>query len=400
LADDNRPFIFGGYTEIGERSTSEDYEEEDTDDDYTYEKYNLKFEQKVSDLLKYNFSSSFYDKDYKDNDSLDNISRILKSGFTYYVRKDKAESLKLNIRFKYKEKRFDNKPINEYDQIMLFSGFTFKRKELYSIGFNAGINNYDYREAAQKDHLGIFGKVKGKRYFLDNNLTLNSSYRIETADRKNIGRKRTMHNITGGIDYIFDLPWLYKFTAMAGWGERDTKEEDERDEDYDYKYKRYYVKTGHRISERLKTNLKYQYFKRDYVSADLDNRGFYVLNKWDYEILNDKRQRFWLDFDVEYKEADYPLKANNDYKKGTFGIKANYKIKKDWKVTASLKENNYDFNDSSKDKKRYYVKLSGQKFFLKGDLTLSLDFKYRHTDWEQRNNTEEEAARVGFKYKF
>ena len=45
-ADD---FVLSGYTEVGKRSTAEDYEEEDTDNDYTYRNYHLKFGQKVSD---------------------------------------------------------------------------------------------------------------------------------------------------------------------------------------------------------------------------------------------------------------------------------------------------------------------------------------------------------------
>ena len=34
-------FILSGYTEVGKRSTAEDYEEEGTDDDYTYQNYHL-----------------------------------------------------------------------------------------------------------------------------------------------------------------------------------------------------------------------------------------------------------------------------------------------------------------------------------------------------------------------
>ena len=71
-------FTLSGYTEIGKRSTAEDYEEEDTDDDYTYRNYHLKFGQKVSDRLSYDIGSFVYDKDYDAKDSLDNISRIFK----------------------------------------------------------------------------------------------------------------------------------------------------------------------------------------------------------------------------------------------------------------------------------------------------------------------------------
>src|SRR3989338_9473326 len=86
-------FTLSGYTEAGNRSTAEDYEEEDTDDDYTYRNYHLKFGQKVSGLLSYDISSFVYDKDYKGRDSLDNISRLFKTNWAYYLKKLKEESL-------------------------------------------------------------------------------------------------------------------------------------------------------------------------------------------------------------------------------------------------------------------------------------------------------------------
>src|SRR4030065_936830 len=84
-------FTLSGYTEAGKRSTAEDYEEEDTDDDYTYRNYHLKFGQEISDRLSYDISSFFYDKDSQSKDSLDNISRLFK---TNYIRKLSEESLK------------------------------------------------------------------------------------------------------------------------------------------------------------------------------------------------------------------------------------------------------------------------------------------------------------------
>lgn len=397
-----------GYTEIGEKSTAEDYEEEDTDDDYTYRNYHLKLGQKVSDRLSYDISSFVYDKDYKTRDSLDNISRFFKTSWSYYLRKlnpsavlrTEEESLELDVRLNYKEKRYDNTPRSEYDQIRIAPTLTFKKKDLYTIDLTAGIDDYDYLEATEKDQLKIFGKIGIDRYFLDKKLMLTSSYKIEQLEKKEINRKRTKNEVLGGFDYVFDLPWVHKITTRAGWGERDTKEEEERDEDFDYEYWRYYTKTEHRISPKLKTNLKYQYFKKDYVSADLDHRGFYIQNSWDYELLDDEKQRVWFDLGIEHKDADYTLKADNNYKKETAEIKANYQKKKDWKVSAALKGNSYDFNDSSNDKKRYYAKLSGEKIFLEGNLVLSVDLKYRYTDQSQENNKEQEAVRVAFRYRF
>lgn len=291
-ADD---FTVSGYSEVGRRPTAEDYEEEDTDEDYTYQNYHLKLEQKISDRLSYDISSFIYDKDYKSKDSLDNISRIFKTSWSYYIRKLKEESLELDFRLNYKEKRYDNTPRSEYDQIRFAPTLTFKKKDLYTIDLTAGIDNYDYLEPGEKNQLKLFTRAGGKRYLLEKKLMLTGSYKLENTEQEKIDRKRTKQEIMGGFDYLFDLPWLYKITTRTGWGQRDTKEDWDRDEDFDYEYWRYYTKTEHRINPKLKTDLKYQYFKKDYVIADLDHRGFYIQNGWDYEILDDEKQRIGFD---------------------------------------------------------------------------------------------------------
>ena len=396
-ADD---FVLSGYTEVGKRSTAEDYEEEDTDEDYTYQNYHLKLEQKISDRLSYDVSLFVYDKDYKGRDSLDNISRIFKTNWSYYLKKLKEESLELDFKVKYKEKRYKNSPSNEYDEIRAVPTLTFKKKDLYTIDLALGIDNFDYLAEGQKDQFKVFTQVGGKRYLLEKKLMLAGSYKIENTEQEKINRKRTKQEVAGGFDYLFDLPWLYKIITRAGWGQRDTKEDEERDEDFDYEYWSYYTKTEHRINPKLKTDLKYQYFKKDYISADLDHRGFYLQNNWDYEILDDEKKRVWLDLGLEHKDIKYNLKSDNDYQKETVEAKLSYKRKKNWQTSAGLEQNFYDFNDSSNDKKRTYVKLSAEKLFLEGDLVLSLDLKYRYTDYKQKDDKDQEAVRVAFKYKF
>jgi len=393
-------FTFSGYTEIGTRSTAEDYEEEDTDDDYSYQNYHLKFEQEVYSRLNYDISSFVYKKDYKSKDSLDNIFRLFKMSGSYYLRKFKEESLKLDVRLNYKEKRYKNTPGSEYDQLSVAPTFKFEKKDFYTIDLTTGIDNYDYLVKSINDQFKIFGKIGADRYFLDKKLMLTSSYKIEQLEKKNIDRQRTKHEFMAGFDYLFDFPWLYKITTRVGWGQRDTKQDEERDEDFDYEYWQYYTKTEHRINPKLKTDLKYQYFKKDYINSNLDHSGFYIQNSWDYEILDNEKQKIWLDFVLEHKDVDYTLKADNNYKKETTEFKANYQRKKNWKVSAALEGSAYDFNDSSNDKKRYYAKLSGEKLFFKGDLLLSLDLKYKFTDYEQDNDKNQKAVRLAFKYKF
>jgi len=407
-------FVINGYTEIGKKSTAEDYEEEDTDNDYTYRNYHFKFKQKVSDRLTYDIGSFIYNKDYDSNDSLDNTTKLFKTNWSYYIKKFKEKSLKLDFRLNYKEKRYDNTPRSEYDQIRLAPTLTKKKKNIYSVDLTIGIDDYDYLVKGVKDQLKFFSKIGGKKYFLDKKLMIISSYKLEQSEKENINRKRTKQEVFGGFDYIFDIPLVYKVTTRAECGNRDTKYEEDRDEDYDYEYWRYYIKSEHKINPKLKTNFKYQFFKKDYISADLDQNGFYIQNNWDFKLLNDETQRVWFDLNFEHKDVEYTLKTNNDYKKEVVEIKITYKRKKNlptskagWKVSAALEGNFYDFNDSSlpvgqesNDKKRYYAKLSGEKLFLNGDLVLSLDLKYRYTNEAQGNNKTQETVRLRFKYKF
>ncbi|MDP2922732.1 MAG: hypothetical protein Q8O30_03300 [Candidatus Omnitrophota bacterium] len=427
--------LLTGYAEAGKRSTSEDYEEEGTDDDYSYYDYHLKLGQKISDRISYDIGSFIYDKHYNTKDSLDNISRTFKTNWSYYLMPPQERLLELGFKLNYKEKRYENSPGSEYNRITAAPLLSFTEKDLYAIDVSAGVDEFNYLETGEKDQLNFFSKIGGKRYFLDKKLMLTSSYKIETLEQEIINRERTKQEALGGFDYLFDgstssldfardgepvepltinpkacrridFPWLYKITTRVGWGQRDTKEDEERDEDYDYEYWSGYVKSEHRINRKLKTGLKYQYFKKDYISGDLNNRGFYIQNNWDYEILDDEKQKIWLDLGIEYKGVDYTLEEDNNYKKEIAEIKLSYQKKKNslghsgWKTSLVLEGNSYDYNDSINNKKRYYIKLSGEKLFLKERLALSLDLKYRYTDYEQGNDKEQEAVRVAFKYRF
>ncbi|MFH0926423.1 MAG: hypothetical protein V1872_12495 [bacterium] len=389
-----------GYTEVGKRSTSEDYEEEDTDDDYTYQNYHLRLEGEVADCLAYDFSSFIYDKDYAGRDALDNISRIFKTNWRYYQKKLKEESLRTDIGLKYKEKRYKNKPRNEYDELRVEPSVYYKKKDVYTLSLAVGVDKFDYSAAGEKDQLKIFAKVSGDHYFLEKKLLLKSSYRIEQLEKKKDDQERTKQDVMGGFDYAFDFPWIDRVGSRIEWGERDTKDEDERDEDYDYKYWQFLVKTVHKITPKLKTYLKYQCLQKDYLTADLDNEGFYIQNNWNYEILEDKQQRIGLNWGVQHKDVRYTLKSGNDYRKETFEVNTSYKRKKNWGTSLGLEADFYDFDDAGDDKRRYYLRLSGEKILLEGDMVVALDFKHKCTTYKQKNDKGQEAVRMSFQYKF
>lgn len=393
-------FTLSGYLEAGERSQSEDFEEEDEDRAYTYQNYQLRLKQRVSDRFNYTISSLIYDKDYRSIDSLDNVSKIFDLKGSYYLNKQKQESLKLDIRLKYREKRYRDTPSSEYDQIMFSPRLTYNKKDSYRIDLSAGVNNYDYISIGGNDQLKFFSKLGAKGYLLDKKLMLTSSYRLETTVQKRADKRKDKDEFMFGFDYISDIPFIYKITARAKLGQRDTKGDDERDDDFDYEYMQFYVKTTHRINPEIKTDLKYQYFEKDYLTADLDHSGFYVRNSWRWKMLSDETEELYFNFTAKHKDVDYALKSDSDYKKETLGIKGTYRRKKNWKTSASLEGNFYDYRDSTKDKSRYYTKLSFEKLFPEHNLRLSLDFKYKYTDNKQAGDIQEESVRLAFRYKF
>lgn len=400
-------FVFSGYSEAGRRSQAEDFAEEDTDEDYGYQNYHLKVEQRVSKRLRYDVSSFIYRKDYKARDSLDNISRIFKAGLAYDLKRFEQELIRFDFKLKSRQRRYKNSPASEYDEISAAPAFTFEEKDNYRVDLTLEVDNFDYLAEGEKDQFKTLASLGGQKHFLEKRLTMVSSCKIEQLEQEKANRKKTKQEIGAGFDYEFELPWIYQLVSRLSWGQRDTKDEEERDEDIDFEYWQYYVKSEHRINPKLKTHLKYQYFAKDYVSADIDHRGFYLQNSWDYDVLDDQRQRFWLDFSAEHKEVKYNLKPGNDYQKETLEAKISYKRKKNlpgrqagWQTSIGLEENFYDFSAKDNDKNRSYLKLSAEKLFQGGDLALSVDFKYRYTDYAQKEDNQEEALRLGFKYRF
>ena len=393
-------FVFSGYSEAGRRSQAEDFAEEDTDEDYGYQNYHLKFEQRASERLSYDVSSFVYRKDYKARNSLDNISRIFKAGLAYDLKRFEQELIRFDFKLKSRQRRYKNSPASEYDEISAAPALTFEEKDNYRVDLTLGVDNFDYLAEGEKDQFKTSAGLGGRKHFLEKRLTLISSYRIERLDQEKANRKKTKQEVDGGFDYEFELPWIYQLVSRLSWGQRDTKDEEERDEDMDFEYWQYYVKSEHKINPKLKTHLKYQYFAKDYISADLDHRGFYFQNALDYEVLDSQRQRFWLDFSIAYKEVEYNLKPDNDYQKVSLQAKVSYKRKKNWQASLGLEDNFYDFSAQDNDKKRSYLKLSAEKLFQGGDLILSVDFKYRFTNYAKKEDQQEEALRLGFKYRF
>ncbi len=389
-----------GYVETGDRSQAEDLEEEESDREYRFQNYHVKFTHKPSGPLSYEVSSFIYDRDYRSQDSLDNISRIFKAGGSYYLKKLKNNSLKLSLKLKYKEKRYRDSPSKEYDQVMLVPKLTYTEKDSHAINLAAGVNNYDYTGTGTKDQLRFFSRLGAKKYLLKKKLLLASSYKFEATTHRNAGRQKNKNDLMLGFEYLFKNQLIHKIAVRAELGQRDTKDDDARDEDFDYKHRRFHLRTESRLTKKIQTGLKFQYFKKDYLTADLDHSGFYVLGRWKYIVISDADKTFYFNSYSERKDVHYSVKQAGDYIKHSLRIKATYNKKKNWKTSASLQGSFYDYEDKNRNRNRYYARYLFEKMLFKRVLRLTLNLKYKYTDNRQAADTEEQAARLAFKYSF
>ncbi len=159
-------FTLKGYFEAGKKTQAEDFEEEDDDREYIYQNYHVRLSHRLSRRSSYELGSFIYDKDYTSRDSLDNISKIFHAKGSHYLNKRKEDSLKLDIKLKYKEKRFRNTPDSEYNQIMFSPKLSYDRKDSYSVNLSTGINNFNYINTEGNDQLKFFFELGTKKYLL------------------------------------------------------------------------------------------------------------------------------------------------------------------------------------------------------------------------------------------
>ncbi|TNF53011.1 hypothetical protein EP227_06600, partial [bacterium] len=184
--------------------------------------------------MKYEFGTYIYDKDYRDRDNLDNFSRLFHARGTYYVKKHKQKFSILDVKLKYKVKRYDETPSSEYNQIAFSPKITLTRKNSYTLKISGGINSYDYRSANSKDQFKVYSKLDVRGYLFEGNLTLLSSYKFEFTAETKKDRNKNKNDFLSGFDYRINAPLIQKVSARFSLGQRDTKEDDMRDEDFDY----------------------------------------------------------------------------------------------------------------------------------------------------------------------
>jgi hypothetical protein len=392
-------FVLSGFVEAGSWFTTQDYEE-DLDEDFSYQYYHLKFEEKLSTKSKYSLSSFLYNKNYDSLDSLDNLSRTLNLLWSYDAGKSGAKTFGLDLALGYRGKRYQDNKASDYDKVYILPSAVFVLKDNLKLDFSLGVENFNYLAGKNKDEFKFLGRIGCERFFEKKQLRLGLGYKLENLSKSQPGRKKSKQDVSIGAVLNPKTFFLSGLALKITFGQRDTKDEEDRDQDYDYCYRSFLIRTKHKLKEKLSTDFEGEYFKKTYTSARLGYHFYRIANSWDYQILDNQRHRVSLEIGLEHKNVDYLGGQRSDYRKETFKTKLNFQTKKDWKLGVGAEENFYIYETPDKDKNRTYFVFSLEKSFLERRFLLQADFKVRFTDYKYQNDQEQKAARLGFEYRF
>ncbi|MDD5492590.1 MAG: hypothetical protein PHV60_07930, partial [bacterium] len=247
--------------------------------------------------------------------------------------------------------------------------------------------NYNYLN--REDETKRFIRVRGIKYLLEDKLTLSGGIRLEQMDERQQDRYRTQNKADLGLKYKVDMSWIESVSIKAEKGHGDTKDED-NDLDLDYRYWQGSVKTWHTIGGEIKTDLAYEYMKKDYLLANNDFQEFSFSNGWNYE---------WLSLDLKHKEVAYGDKVNSNYRRETLGVGVRYAKRLDWNARAGIEGNYYLYENGLNDKDRYYVTAGGEKV-LTSQVRLGVELKWRVTDNRNSADKKDAGVRVTGEWKY
>ncbi|OGR88721.1 MAG: hypothetical protein A3A86_02110 [Elusimicrobia bacterium RIFCSPLOWO2_01_FULL_60_11] len=111
-----------GESEVGQRSTSEDFDGEDQEDDYQYLNGHLALDGRISSKLTAESDAYRKTKDYEFLNDLDNQTDAFTVKPILLLRDEDKRSLKADFRANYRHKRYENQPRLDYNQIDLSQG--------------------------------------------------------------------------------------------------------------------------------------------------------------------------------------------------------------------------------------------------------------------------------------
>lgn len=393
-----------GFFETGNTDTVEAIEGRDILD-YDYAKYYLRYKYPVKKPLNLTLVYNSYLKKYEREKKLNNNTISVKTYWDYSLLISKDSSLKFDVDFGWREKRYKEKDVYTNSQWLLKLKSTYKIEDLWSLSGEVGYKEYDYFLTEGKDRMEFSERVEWKRYFSNKRLQFLVLLNFRQTDfDSQPDTSQFIYRL--GVKVRPEFTVLSEMTGRIEEGKKYTDEdiEEEQEGDYYFKYRRWWLKTEHPVLERMYTVLKYTDYNKDYKdyeTVDFDHSWYEIENRWRYIVLKNPVKRLSLTFSYFHRETDYSQRKISSYDKDSVEMGAQYSWRNNWKALLKFGVSFYNYTiGREKDKKTYSIGIQFEKEIIARKLALAVEYKWKLKDYELKPDVTQNAGRVSIDYKF
>lgn len=388
------------YFATGEKSQTDGIEDRDLSGSFKYYKYGLSFNSKPQDAPALKLAFEEYRKDFLNNIQSDVNTYTSKMGVGFPLLNDKDSSLDADLDFLVRNKRYDDSPNSEYDQIETKGAIKYKLKDMYSLGVSGGINNYEYRNRSDSDVLKTFLKLSPEVYLFDKTLELGGFFRIRWLDNSGNNKDATETILSGDTALSLEMPLLYKIKAGIETGKENTQDTEDREDSLRYKYTKWDITTYHKFNKRLKTQLEYGQKRRDYLSDNNDYENWHIENKSNFKLLESELFDLNLFTEGEHKETEFNKAHSNSYIKNEITGGLSFLKMANWSLKPEFTFTKYNYtSESTSDENSYRAKVSAKKY-INENFILEGYYWYKWKDYRYKPDIEQWTLNLSCSIKF
>lgn len=388
------------FYDFGRRGSSGTVEEEDLTDEFYYQKFDIKFFQKLTAKASYYIKYQYYTKDFDNNENLNNNFHSTRLSLDSILYSKDGFSIKTGPDFEFKEKLYRNSPASNYDQIKIDLPFIFKKDGDWTVKAAGGINSYHYPNTP-KDQLKLNARFDVSKKLFDERLEISAFYKLQEIEREKLAN-RLERTYGAGLDYKIESPVIRELGAGFEQGMDNTIIYEEREDSYDFKYFMWFFKTRHSFFEKLKVNLRYANIVRNYADYDHNFDGFVFENNCVWTALDTKDSTIDLKFDYLHKQFRFPYASSpfSIYNNNVSGA-MEFERKEKWKGYLSYETKFYDFPAKRTNDKIYYIIKAGiEKYVIKDSFLVGFDYRYTYKNYLHKPRIFEDVFRIRATYKF
>jgi hypothetical protein len=396
-----------GSTEIsystGKRSQTDGIEERDLSGDYSFYKYGLTVKATPLEDFYYRIGYRHYHKKFdSSNDRLDNRTNTYNAYFSLPLKKTDDASLKFNIDYGLRTKRYKNSPNSEYDNNRLGLGFDMKLDKDYSLKASAGINHYDYIKKDSSNQLKSFIKINPSAKLLDGTLSLSGYYKRNWVDNSGSSKDYSEDSVSVRASLKLDTPLLYKIGGHFGYGRSDTRDDEEdREDSLRYEYRLWDINTNHKINNSIDTQMAYGQVKRDYFTSINSYDSWFLKNKTKIALM--KKDPFNMDLllGYEHREAEFSQNDALNYNKNAINSGFSFSERGKWSVKPGFAFTHYKYPPlSTRNEKQYKADITCKKYIGSTDNAVELGYWYKWKEYKYRPSIEQWAVNASYSIKF